>query len=540
MPSIVTRYYRNDNAEHFLDTFGTTGSYYFFIANILNWADPLDPPVPSESAAEIDFAIWDKIIAMKKITTTDISFVIPRYNWTSDVVYNKYKSYVDMFEGISAANTFYVINSNFRVYKCIDNNNGANSVNEPTQIDLSGTFKTADGYEWKYMYPVIGSDIQKFISTDYIPVKYAATQDNFNSEQFNIQSAATVGTLDTIDVTAAGSDYVNFTGAVTAYSNSTVFSISDSAGANVTNDNYYNGCNLFVKSGAGAGQLAEINDYQANSGNIILSTPLNAPLIANGSVDSSIISIGPRITLKTNGSTQPTAYANVNTLASNGISDIIVINKGAGGARGIITITDSSYSGATGSGATANLNFSPTAGHGSNAVRELQNGALMFSVRLSQNEEEQLLETENYATFGMLQYPTFANGVNIANSTINNTTRLNLTGVSVALTNTSFVSTWSVRGETTVATANGVSFVSTADGANGVLSITNIEIPNGDNFTAGEVVILNANTDFQGTINSIDYSIAKPYSGEVLYIENREQIIRSPSQIEDFKITVQY
>jgi hypothetical protein len=539
MPSIVTRYYKNDNAEHFLDTFGTKGSYYFFIANILNWPVVEDIPTPYESVDEIDFAIWDKIIAMKKIITTDTSFVIPRYNWESGTVYNKYKSYVDMFENISASNTFYVINSNFRVYKCIDNNNGTPSEYEPNQTTLTGTFRTLDNYEWKYMYPIVGSDIQKFISTDYIPVQYAETQNNFNTEQSNIQIGAAPGTLDTIDVTNSGNNYINFENYITAYNSPTVLTI-DIAGANYQDDDYYNGCSLFVLSGAGAGQLVEIDNYVASTATITLKSPLTVPLATNGSIDASYISIGPKITLKTNGSIQPTAYANVNLLASNGINVITVVNKGKDSTKGIINIEDSSFTGASGSGATAKLNFSPRDGHGSNAIKELQNGAFMFSVRLSRNEEEQLLETENYATFGILQYPTFANGDIITTSTIDNTTKLNLVSVSNLLTNATPLSAWSVKGNTTLATANAISFVSTTDGENGVLSITNIEMPNGYAFATGETITLNEDIAYQGNLASIDYSIAKPYSGEVLYIENREQILRDSSQIEDFKITIQY
>jgi hypothetical protein len=510
MPSIVTRFYRNDNAEHFIQNFGEEGGYYFFLANLNDWTG--DPPTPTQKIEDIDFRIWDKIVAMKRIAVSDLSLVIPRYDWTSGTVYKKYKSYEDIFTGLSAANTFYVVTSDFRVYKCIDNNQGAQSTVEPTQTDLINTFKTSDGYEWKYMYPIIGSDIQKFISSEYVPIKFAETLNNFNTEQFNIQLYAIKGTVYTIDVT----------------------------GANRVDDDFYNGCNLFVERGTGLGQLVEISDYEAATAKITLATALSRDLAIQSADEPSFIRIGPKVTIKTDGTTQPTAYANINPLTSNGVNYITVVNKGVGSNRGTITITDSTFSGATGSGATAEMNFSPTKGHGSNAVRELHNGALMFSVRLSKNEEEDLLETANYGTYGLLQYPEYANGTVVTNTAINNTTRLNLSGVSASLTNATALTSWKVEGLTSSATANAVTFVSNFDGANGTLSITNGEYTAGEFFTTGETIRLNGDINYQGVLDSITYSTVQPYTGEVLYIENREQITRNPLQIEDFKIIVQY
>jgi hypothetical protein len=97
-----------------------------------------------------------------------------------------------------------------------------------------------------------------------------------------------------------------------------------------------------------------------------------------------------------------------------------------------------------------------------------------------------------------------------------------------------------VKGLTSFATANAVTFVSNFDGANGTLSITNGEYTAGEFFTTGETIRLNGDINYQGVLDSITYSTVQPYTGEVLYIENREQITRNPLQIEDFKIIVQY
>ena len=73
---------------------------------------------------------------------------------------------------------YYVMNSNFNVYICIDNaSSGINttgnaSQDEPTFTDLepSKAGDSGDGYIWKYLFTVSPSDIVKFDSTEYITV----------------------------------------------------------------------------------------------------------------------------------------------------------------------------------------------------------------------------------------------------------------------------------------------------------------------------------------------------------------------------------
>ena len=73
---------------------------------------------------------------------------------------------------------YYVINSDFRVYVCIDNGSseanttGNFSQDEPTFVDLepSRAGESGDGYIWKYLFTVSPSDIIKFDSIEYIPI----------------------------------------------------------------------------------------------------------------------------------------------------------------------------------------------------------------------------------------------------------------------------------------------------------------------------------------------------------------------------------
>ena len=68
------------------------------------------------------------------------------------------------------ASTFYVVTSDYNVYKVISNNNGAQSTVMPTGTSTN-ILTTTDGYKWKFMYSISASDVIKFVTSDFIPVK---------------------------------------------------------------------------------------------------------------------------------------------------------------------------------------------------------------------------------------------------------------------------------------------------------------------------------------------------------------------------------
>jgi hypothetical protein len=71
---------------------------------------------------------------------------------------------------------FFVITDQNNVYKCIHNGfspnfpNGTPSTIKPSVTDTSGTFKTSDGYIWKYMFSCERDVYSKFQTSNYIPV----------------------------------------------------------------------------------------------------------------------------------------------------------------------------------------------------------------------------------------------------------------------------------------------------------------------------------------------------------------------------------
>ena len=220
MSAIITDQIRILNAKNFIAGVTTsTNSYYTFVG-LPNPTSILDswntnPPSPKDSFDD-ENNCWDTIIALKKITTSDIRQVIPKRVWTSGNTYDYYRhdysrSKVAAVSGATSlySSSYYVLNKDYRVYICLqngtspDNPNGKPSLDEPTFIDLeprsAGT--SGDGYIWKYLYTISPGDIVKFESTDFMPVP-----SNWESSTENaaVRNNAVEGSIKTVIITNKG------------------------------------------------------------------------------------------------------------------------------------------------------------------------------------------------------------------------------------------------------------------------------------------------------------------------------------------------
>ena len=189
MAAIITDQVRILNAKNFVAGIANADNSYYSFVGLPNptdysstWND--NPPSPKDNFDE-ENDYWDTMIAMKRINASDVRQVIPRRNWSSGTTYDMYRH--DYSRSNTAAvsgstnlytSNFYVLNSDYRVYICLQNGTnpentlGRPSLDEPTFTDLepraAGT--SGDGYIWKYLYTIKPADITKFDSTDFMPV----------------------------------------------------------------------------------------------------------------------------------------------------------------------------------------------------------------------------------------------------------------------------------------------------------------------------------------------------------------------------------
>ena len=189
MAAIITDQIRIVNAKNFLAGIqSATNSYYTFVGLPnpddfqIDW--DTSPPSPKDCFND-ENEYWDTMLAMKKINSSDVRQVVVKRVWASGTTYDYYRNdyTVSNTAKVSGATnlynaSYYIINSDYRVYECLqngtspDNPNGKPSLDEPTFTDLEprSAGSSGDGYIWKYLYTIKPSDITKFESTDYMPV----------------------------------------------------------------------------------------------------------------------------------------------------------------------------------------------------------------------------------------------------------------------------------------------------------------------------------------------------------------------------------
>ena len=227
MPAIITNKFRIHNQEQFVESFTESAANVYYLGigrpqafttytrgdlRTDNSGSDSAPLTPVDSIGD-EFYTFDDLLAAKKVTSSDVSIVIPRRNWTTGTVYDYYRhDYGNRVTGGTSTQTadsgatnlfdatFYVMSSTFNVYKCLDNNSGANSTVEPTGTS-SSILTTGDGYKWKYMYTLSATQQSNFLSTDFMAVATNST----------VSSAAVDGAVNIVKIKTAGSGGTNGT-----------------------------------------------------------------------------------------------------------------------------------------------------------------------------------------------------------------------------------------------------------------------------------------------------------------------------------------
>ena len=238
MAAIVTDQFRILNASNFVDNVTDSNNSYYVFVGLSNPTTSgfgratdfnTDTPSPTDNFNYMNF-VGDNMSFGKKVTSDNVRRLVRKITWSRGTKYEMYrhdysndnKSPITGSSRLYDAN-YYVMNSDFKVYVCIDNGSsgisttGNASLDEPTFTDLepSKAGTSGDGYLWKYLFTISPSDIIKFDSTDFISVsnnwssstdaQIAAVRDNGDSDTNNNQ-------IKKVYIDNQGNGYTNGTG----------------------------------------------------------------------------------------------------------------------------------------------------------------------------------------------------------------------------------------------------------------------------------------------------------------------------------------
>ena len=312
MPAIVTDQFRILNANNFVESVSnTSNSYYIFLgltnpagtpSGFVGYGRTSDWDTSSKTPSPVDSFSYrrhagDTMMFGKKVSSANIRRIIRRVDWVSG---NRYEIYRDDYSAENQSpNTlqsrlydanYYVLNSDFKVYICIDNgSSGTNplgniSQDEPkfTDLEPSKAGNSGDGYIWKYLFTVSPSDIIKFDSTEYITVPNdwaTSTDSQIRAVRENANSEINLNQIKHVYIEEAGAGYANGLG-------QEVDIIGDGVGAKARVD-VQNGSIIDVRVSAGGKgytyamvDLGNLNSASSTKAKLI---PIIPPALGHGS-----------------------------------------------------------------------------------------------------------------------------------------------------------------------------------------------------------------------------------------------------------------
>lgn len=338
MVSVHSKNLQVFNASQFRESVSEESNthIYFTFGKTVPWANDAAPS-QANSSVTAENEVWQNMIGAKLLTGNDIRHVVPRYDWESGDIYHAYDHCtcsLNLFNNLN----FYVVTTDWNVYKCLSNNRSSPSTTMPSSLATNDTIHTPDGYIWKYMYTVSPGEQLKYTTASYIPVKTLTTDDN--SLQWDVQQAATPGGIDIIGVTNGGSNYTS----------------NDTISITITGDGV--GANAFAQINAvsntvdtifvdnpGLGYTyatATVTDSESGAGAVL--RPIIGPAAGHGAdptleLGASLLLINPRLSSDENGIIttksdyrqialikDPTFYGTTNVASNTVITQLLVLS----------------------------------------------------------------------------------------------------------------------------------------------------------------------------------------------------------------------
>ena len=553
---------------------------YAILGNSTAWENEPTPSEVIDNEQTLQYETHRRFIGGKKIDTGSVSHVATRYDWSSGVVYSMYRDTDrDIYD-----RAFFVFTDEYNVYKCLYNNKGSASLIKPTGFSTS-PFTTSDGYTWKYMYTISLGEADKFLTSVHIPVKTISNPDTSpeQTRQAAVQTASTNGAIEVIETSEFGSGYKQVVDGVVETGGRRSLRVT---GGDVSSiQGYYNGSSVYISSGTGVGQLRRIIKWSGSSKTLTV----NSAFATTPNTDSRVV-ISPSVTIVGDGSGAQ-AYSKVN-VSTGAIANVSVINVGTDYTRARAIITSNSIHGV---GATANVIISPVGGHGNDPVREL--GADRIALNVQFNGSEGVSATgagyipsnTAFRTISILKDPVLkvnSNNVFVATefiantsnspSTLRMTTRTSISYISSDASNpvnplfadeiitnernrlSAELGTLEFVTELGVVQRKAKAMTNAVQGANAqIVYIRDDETQTdtsfytmylnsvqsyGDHvaFTKDDVILEKSSNTAVATIEGIRGPEANTFSGELLYTENIRAVNRTPDQIEDIKIILDF
>ena len=541
MTAIVTTPFRVVNAENFKEDVAGS-SVYVGIGKTDVWStatsdltDATTPFTPQDRIDDIHEA-YQNMIGMKKIASADVAHIVPRHTWTSGTTYTAW----DSDDSAIYDKAFYIVTSEYKVYKCISSP-GTQSTVEPTHINTDPTAES-DTYKWKYMYTVSVTDAEKFLTISYLPVRTeptvsTSTGGNGGSSSVTVTLTAAneyivagmlvTGSGITAGDTVAAIDGVTLTlSTARAVANGTTLTFGRLADTDV---NYANQTAQLNSANTSLTAVAGIERYEVTAGGSGYTSAPDVIVRGDGTNALALATVsGGAVTAITVSSTGSGTEANKGDGYT--VADLLIGSVTSGG----------------GTSAAGRAIITPSGGHGIDPVKELGAFYVAVNSQLSGSEGGDLTVGNDFRQISLIKKPqNFGTTVTASATTLRARKAL-------VLANAGSVSGFAVDQVITGSSSAAKAYLVEIDTTNKVLYYVQNSKTGYADFVSGDTItgtlpsggssVLNttSGTTWYGQATNGYGPEVKMNSGQLLFLENRDAINRSSSQIEDIKLIIEF
>ena len=541
MTAIVTTPFRVVNAENFKEDVAGS-SVYVGIGKTDVWStatsdltDATTPFTPQDRIDDIHEA-YQNMIGMKKIASADVAHIVPRHTWTSGTTYTAW----DSDDSAIYDKAFYIVTSEYKVYKCISSP-GTQSTVEPTHINTDPTAES-DTYKWKYMYTVSVTDAEKFLTISYLPVRTeptvsTSTGGNGGSSSVTVTLTAAneyivagmlvTGSGITAGDTVAAIDGVTLTlSTARAVANGTTLTFGRLADTDV---NYANQTAQINSANTSLTAVAGIERYEVTAGGSGYTSAPDVIVRGDGTNALAVATVSggavTAITVSTAGSGTEANKGDGYTVA-----DLLIGSVTSGG----------------GTSAAGRAIITPSGGHGIDPVKELGAFYVAVNSQLSGSEGGDLTVGNDFRQISLIKKPqNFGTDVTASATTLRARKAL-------VLANAGSVSGFAVDQVIVGSSSGAKAYLVEIDTTNKVLYYVQNSKTGYADFVSGDTItgtlpsggssVLNttSGTTWYGQATNGYGPEVKMNSGQLLFLENRDAINRSSSQIEDIKLIIEF
>ena len=405
MAEVLTTKLKNDTLRLFYEDI-LDNEFYFAVSSIaLDALTTVDAVNSQYSKNEFK----ENMLFGKKVFNSDIKYMIKYYPWQKDSVYTQYDDKVNL----DGTNFYAVVEPNnndsgdYRVYKCLNNNNGAPSsvppnYNAETDQQL---YLMPDGYLWKFMYYLTEQEFEAYNAVGFVPLTGAFDDnpantaitgspvssifvENFidNNGYVHIDNGAVFGPAQndgTIVISASGlSEISNYYSGMTLYV--TIFNSEDSKSYEI--DTY------LYESSTGRGRFKVIGD------------PLT-----DGVINGSSAKILPTVKITGDG----TGAKAIPNLVDGTIKTIEVINTGSNYTNIEAEVIDPNFNfnpddpNSIDVRAVLRPILAPIGGHNYNLIDELHCRHVLMYAYITETDNNQIGKSNSYSVVGLIKNPEF-------------------------------------------------------------------------------------------------------------------------------------